>query len=48
VQTRADPVFAPLLPALPAVVYTVNAGGNTDGLYINAALPFATGTDGGT
>jgi hypothetical protein len=39
-QTRAASVFAVLLPALPAVVYTVGAHTPSDGLYINAALPF--------
>jgi hypothetical protein len=41
IQTRATPVFAPLLPALPAVVYTVNVNDSTqDGVYMNAMLPF--------
>jgi hypothetical protein len=45
IQTRADPVFAPLLPALAAVIFTVNAGSTTaDGLYINAELPFTPGS----
>jgi hypothetical protein len=48
IQTHANLVFAPLLPALSAVVYTVNASSNVDGLYINASLPFtATTADGG-
>jgi len=44
VQTRADTTFSVLAPALPAVVYTVNAnsGASGDGLYINATLPFTT------
>jgi hypothetical protein len=40
VQTRADPVFAPLVPALKAVVYAVFGTGQGDGIYINTALPF--------
>jgi hypothetical protein len=42
VQERANQIFATLLPALPAVVYTINTGGATDGLYVKAGLPFAT------
>jgi hypothetical protein len=53
IQTRAALGFATLMPSLPAVVYTVETGTTgTDGLYVNATLPFsATGvtpTDGGT
>jgi hypothetical protein len=40
VQARAASVYAPLLPALAAVVYTVGTGTAADGLYINATLPF--------
>jgi hypothetical protein len=49
IQTRATPLFAPLPPALPAVVYTVNANSSADGLYINASLPFTatSASDGG-
>jgi hypothetical protein len=52
VQTRAGLTFAALLPSLAAVVYTVDTGASTDGLYINAALPFTATpvvpSDGGT
>jgi hypothetical protein len=41
IQTRAASVFAPLLPALSAVMYTVGTMTSADGLYINTALPFA-------
>jgi hypothetical protein len=40
VQERANQTFAVMLPALSAVVYTINAGGNTDGLYVKSGLPF--------
>jgi hypothetical protein len=33
-QTRAAHVFAPLEPALPAVMYTVATGTSADGLYV--------------
>jgi hypothetical protein len=42
VQTLVASVFAPLLPTLPAVVYTVGTRTSADGLYINATLPFTT------
>jgi hypothetical protein len=45
-QTRAARVFAPLPPALPAVVYTVETGTAADGLYL-ATLPAAPTNDGG-
>jgi hypothetical protein len=51
IQTRAALSFATLLPSLPAVVYTVATGTTSDGLYVNATLPFSTTTvtpDGGT
>jgi hypothetical protein len=54
VQSRAGLEYAPLLPAMPAVVYTISTNNAAiDGLYINAKLPFtATGVppapDGGT
>jgi hypothetical protein len=41
-QTRAESVFAPLLPAISAVLYTVVTGTEADGLYVNATLPFTT------
>ena len=41
VGTQAAAVFAPLLPTLPAVVYSVAVGSPVDGLYINATLPFS-------
>lgn len=41
VQERANQMFAVLLPAVSAVVYTINTGGATDGLYVKAGLPFA-------
>jgi hypothetical protein len=39
-QERANPTFALLLPAVSAVVYTINTGGATDGIYVKAGLPF--------
>lgn len=43
IQTRSQFVYAPLLPTLSAVVYNVRSGNkDTDGLYINASLPFKT------
>jgi hypothetical protein len=42
IQTRAQFRYATLLPTLPAVVYEVSSGAGTDGLYINASLPFTT------
>jgi hypothetical protein len=45
IQTRAAPVFAPLAPALPAVMYTVATGTSADGLYayVDPAPPDAGG-----
>jgi hypothetical protein len=42
VQTRAATVFGPLLPALPAVIYTVNLPDDSskNGIYINTSLPY--------
>jgi hypothetical protein len=40
-QERANQIYAVLLPAVSAVVYTINTGGATDGLYVKAGLPFA-------
>jgi hypothetical protein len=40
VQQRAFSTAALLWPAHAAVVYSINADGTTDGLYINAKLPF--------
>ncbi len=40
IQQRANPTFALLLPYLSAVVYTINAGGDTDGIYLKGDLPF--------
>src|SRR5581483_10502738 len=40
IQERANPTFALTLPYVSAVVYTVNAGGNTDGIYLRGDLPF--------
>jgi hypothetical protein len=51
VQARAGLEFSTLLPALPAVVYTITSNTSADGLYVNAMLPFAVTTsvpDGGT
>jgi hypothetical protein len=53
IQTRAALNFATLLPAISVVVYTVETGTTgSDGLYVNATLPFSsttvTSTDGGT
>ena len=42
IQARAGLAFATLLPSLSAVVYTVETGAAGDGLYVDAALPFAT------
>jgi hypothetical protein len=42
IQTRAQFRYATLLPTLPAVVYEVSSNAGTDGLYINASLPFTT------
>ncbi len=42
IQTRAGLRFAPLLPALDSVMYTVGSGTTADGLYINSKLPFMT------
>ena len=44
IQQRANPTFALLLPYVSAVVYTVNAGGNTDGIYLRGDLPFPAAT----
>jgi hypothetical protein len=40
IQQRANPIFALMLPYVSAVVYTVNAGGDTDGIYLRGDLPF--------
>ena len=40
IQQRANPTFALMLPYVSAVVYTVNAGGDTDGIYLRGDLPF--------
>jgi len=40
IQPRANPIFAVMLPYLSAVVYTVNTGGDTDGIYLKGDLPF--------
>jgi hypothetical protein len=41
VQTRAGTVYGLLLPALPAVVYTVNVNSAmVDGVYVNGTLPY--------
>jgi len=40
-QERANQMYAVLLPAVSAVVYTINTGGATDGLYVKSGLPFA-------
>ena len=40
IQERANPTFAMMLPYLSAVVYTVNTGGATDGIYLRGDLPF--------
>lgn len=40
IQQRANPTFALMLPYLSAVVYTINAGGGTDGIYLRGDLPF--------
>ncbi|MDB4983328.1 MAG: hypothetical protein JWM82_4080, partial [Myxococcales bacterium] len=42
IQTRAGLRFAPLLPALDSVMYTVGSGTTADGLYINSKLTFTT------
>ncbi len=44
IQQRANPTFALLLPYLSAVVYTINAGGDTDGIYLRGDLPFPAAT----
>jgi len=40
VQARAGLEYATLLPALPAVVYTITSNTSADGLYVNGTLPF--------
>jgi hypothetical protein len=40
IQQRANPIFSVMLPYLSAVVYTINAGGGTDGIYLRGGLPF--------
>jgi hypothetical protein len=42
IQTRGSSIFSPLLPTLPAVIYTVNVPDHKDknGIYINTTLPF--------
>ncbi|HVR64465.1 MAG TPA: hypothetical protein VMU50_21340, partial [Polyangia bacterium] len=40
VQTQAYPTAAVLWPAHAAVVFSVATNGSTDGLYVNATLPF--------
>lgn len=40
IQQRANPTFGLLLPYLSAVVYTINTGGSTDGIYLRGDLPF--------
>ena len=44
IQERANPTFALVLPYVSAVVYTVNAGGDTDGIYLRGDLPFPAAT----
>lgn len=44
IQQRANPTFALMLPYVSAVVYTINTGGNTDGIYLRGDLPFAAAT----
>jgi hypothetical protein len=41
VQEQAGATFA-VVPPAKAVVYSVGVGGSTDGLYVNANLPFPT------
>jgi hypothetical protein len=47
IQTRVDSYF-PLTSSRPALVYTVNAGSSTDGLYLHPISGGQVGTDGGT
>jgi hypothetical protein len=42
IQSRAGLAFAPMLPAIAGVMYTVGSGTAADGLYINTKLPFTT------
>ncbi len=44
IQQRANPTFALVLPYVSAVVYTINAGGDTDGIYLGGNLPFPAAT----
>jgi hypothetical protein len=44
IQQRANPIFALPLPYVSAVVYTINAGGDTDGIYLRGDLPFPAAT----
>jgi hypothetical protein len=44
IQSRAGLAFSALLPALDAVVYTIDTGTAVDGLYVNATLPFTVTT----
>ncbi|HEX3695576.1 MAG TPA: hypothetical protein VH374_09300 [Polyangia bacterium] len=53
VQTNASATVSLLWPAHSAVVYSINANNATDGVYVNAMLPFTEtvpppGADGGT
>jgi hypothetical protein len=40
IQERVNPNYSLLLPYVSAVVFTVNAGGGTDGIYVKPDLPF--------
>ena len=40
IQQRVNPTYSLLLPYANAVVFTVNAGGGTDGIYVKPDLPF--------
>jgi hypothetical protein len=44
IQTHAEPAYAPLMPALPAVLYVVSGVDTTqDGLYLSGGLPVSAG-----
>jgi hypothetical protein len=42
VQARAGLQYAPVTPALDAVLYTITSNTSVDGLYLYAKLPFTT------
>jgi len=42
VQARADAVIAPLFPAPGRVLFSLNSGSATDGIYVSAAIPSPT------